>query len=54
MEEKEKEYQKMFTKLQNEMSEVKEIEKYVKENIIIEEKEEKVIKSHSLERKKNN
>ena len=34
------------------MSEVKEIEKYVKENIIIEEKEEKVIKSHSLERKK--
>ena len=52
MEEKEKEYQKMFTKLQKEMSEVKEIEKYVKENIIIEEKEEKVIKSHSLERKK--
>ena len=42
----------MFTKLQKEMSEVKEIEKYVKENIIIEEKEEKVIKSHSLERKK--
>ena len=51
-EKKMEEYQNMFAKLQKEMSEVKEIEKYVKEKIIIEEKKEEEIKSHSLERKK--
>jgi len=35
------------------MSEVKEIEKYVKEKIIIEEKPKTEIKSHSLQRKKS-
>ena len=40
------EFQSILKKLQQEMSEVKEIEKHVKEKIIIEEKEEKEIKSH--------
>ena len=39
------EFQNILKKLQKEMSEVKEIEKYVKEKIIIEEKEEKEIKT---------
>ena len=52
LEEKEKEYQKIFEKFQQEMKEVKEIEKYVKENIIIAQKEEKEIKSYLLQRKK--
>lgn len=52
MEEKEKEYQKIFEKFQKEMKEVKEIEKYVKEKIIIEQKEEKEIKSYMIQRKK--
>ena len=43
----------MLKKLQKKIREVKEIEKYVKEKIIIEEKEEKEIKSHSFQRKKN-
>ena len=47
------EFQNILKKLQKEMSEVKEIEKYVKEKIIIEEKEEKEIKSHSLQRKQS-
>ena len=51
LEEKEKEYQKIFEKFQQEMKEVKEIEKYVKERIIIEQKEEKEIKSYLLQRK---
>ena len=38
----------MFKKLQKEMSEVKEIEKYFREKIIIEEKEQQEIKSHSM------
>ena len=47
------EFQNILKKLQKEMSEVKEIEKYVKEKIIIEEKEEKEIKTHSLQRKQS-
>ena len=47
------EFQNILKKLQKEMSEVKEIEKYVKEKIIIEEKEEKEIKSYSLQRKQS-
>ena len=47
------EFQSILKKLQKEMSEVKEIEKYVKEKIIIEEKEEKEIKTHSLQRKQS-
>jgi len=47
------EFQNILKKLQKKMSEVKEIEKYVKEKIIIEEKEEKEIKSHSLQRKQS-
>ena len=35
------EFQNILKKLQKEMSEVKEIEKYVKEKIIIDEKEER-------------
>ena len=49
---KENEFQNMFKKLQKEMSEVKEIEKYFREKIIIEEKEQQEIKSHSIQRKK--
>ena len=45
---KENEFQNMFKKLQKEMSEVKEIEKYFREKIIIEEKEQQEIKSHSM------
>ena len=48
---KENEIQNILKKLQEEMSEVKEIEKYVKEKIIIEEKKEKEIKSESFNRK---
>ena len=47
------EFQNILKKLQKEMSEVKEIEKYVKEKIIIEEKTEKEIKSYSLQRKQS-
>ena len=47
------EFQNILKKLQKEMSEVKEIEKYVKEKIIIEEKTEKEIKTHSLQRKQS-
>ena len=47
------EFQNILKKLQKEMSEVKEIEKYLKEKIIIEEKEEKEIKTHSLQRKQS-
>ena len=47
------EFQNILKKLQKEMSEVKEIEKYVKEKIIIEEKEEREIKTHSLQRKQS-
>jgi len=46
------EFQNILKKLQQEMSEVKEIKKYVKEKIIIKEKIEKEIKSCSLQRKK--
>ena len=48
---KENEIQNILKKLQEEMSEVKEIEKYVKEKIIIEEKKEKEIKFKSFNRK---
>ena len=47
------ELQNILKKMQKEMSEVKEIEKYVKDKIIIQEKTEKEIKSHSLQRKKS-
>jgi len=52
MEEKEKEFQNIFKKFQQEMNEMKVIEKYVKEKIIIEQKEEHAIKSYLFEREK--
>lgn len=51
MEEKNKELLDMIEKLQNEMKGVKEIEKYAKKKLIIEEKEEKVKKENSFIRK---
>jgi len=52
MEEKGKEFQNIFKKFQQEMNEMKVIEKYVKEKIIIEQKEEHAIKSYLFEREK--
>ena len=50
--EKEEERQKLFKKLEKEMLEVKEIEKYVRDKIIREELNEQEKDSYSLERKK--
>lgn len=41
----------MFKKFHQEMKEVKKMEKYVREQIIIEQEEEKEIKSHLIQRK---
>ena len=48
---KENSLQNMIKKLQQDMKEVKEIENYVKEQFILEEKEEKELKMHSFDRK---
>ena len=50
MEQKEIELQNMIEKLQKEMTEVKKIEKYVKETIILEEREEKEKKKNCFKR----
>ena len=51
MEQKEKEFQNMLKKFKQEMSEVKEIDNDVNEKIIFNEKKERDIKSHSVQRK---
>jgi hypothetical protein len=50
--EKERQNQELFKKLLEEMKGVKEIEKYVREKIIIEQKEEREIKNYLIQRKK--